>query len=89
MHQGDPFILCHAWLDPGQLRHRAALFQLLHDRAQPVRRLGMAHPHVVFEIPRIVDKSGLAHNESREPLEIQREMRHRDVSNQISTQESA
>ncbi len=71
------------------LRHRAALLQLLHDGAQPIRRLGMAQPHVVFEIAWIVDESGLAHNESREPLEVQREMHHRDLLNQISTQESA
>ena len=58
----NPFVFSFSRFNPGQPSRRTALFQLLHDGAQPIGRLRMPGPHVMVEIAWIVDESGFAHD---------------------------
>jgi hypothetical protein len=57
---GDPFVFSLARFDSHESSGCAALLQLLYNRAQPIGRLGMPGSHIVFEICRVIDETGLS-----------------------------
>jgi hypothetical protein len=57
----NPFVFSFSRFNPGQSSRRTALFQLLHDGAQPIGRLWVPSSHIVFQICRMVNKARLAH----------------------------
>lgn len=57
----DPFIFGFSRFDPCQSLECPALFQLLHDRAKAIGGLGMPHPHIVFQVARIVNYACSSH----------------------------
>jgi hypothetical protein len=62
----DPLVFGFPRFDPGKPGQGSRLLQLLHDGAQPMRRLGMSGSHVVLEVGRMVDQTCFTHSRPRE-----------------------
>ncbi len=72
MHQRDPLVFGCSRVDPGECGERTALFEPLHNRAQPVGRLRMSGAHVVFQVTWIVNEPGCSHVNVREASFVSR-----------------
>ena len=85
----NPFVFSLSRFNPGQSSRRTALFQLLHDGAQPIGRFRMSNPHVMAEITRIVDESSVSHGKFRKASGVLPEVYHPYRCGQIIMQETS